>query len=142
MKAADVMTATLDAIGTDDSIQKAATEMEKHNIGALPVKRGGETVGIITDRDIVIRSTAKGLDPGQNLVENVFSSGLITCNEEDDVKTVVDLMENHQIRRVLVKNREEKVTGIIALGDIAVSMQKEAAGEVIQKVSEPSQPEI
>jgi CBS domain-containing protein len=139
MKAVDLMTSNLDSIRTDDSIKKAASEMEKYNIGALPVQRDGKTVGIITDRDIVVRSTAKGFDPETTKVEKAFSSDIIACDAEDDVETVMDLMEKNQIRRVLVRNQEGRVAGIISLGDIAVSMRKEAAGEVIQKVSEPSE---
>jgi CBS domain-containing protein len=142
MKAVDLMTSNLDSIRTDDSIKKAASEMEKYNIGALPVQRDGKTVGIITDRDIVVRSTAKGFDPEKTKVEKAFSNQIISCNAEDDVETVMDLMEKNQIRRVLVQNQEGKVTGIISLGDIAVSMRKEAAGEVIRKVSEPSEPKM
>ncbi len=142
MKAVDLMTSTLDYIHTDDSIKKAASEMERYNIGALPVKRDGQTAGIITDRDIVVRSSAKGFDPETTKVEKVFSNQIISCKAEDDVETVMDLMEKNQIRRVLVQNQEGKVTGIISLGDIAVSMRKEAAGEVVQKVSEPSEPKM
>ena len=140
MKIKDIMTSNLDFVSSDDTIRKAASEMERLNIGALPVKKDGKTAGIITDRDIVVRTIAKGFDPEQTRVTEAFTEGVISCNKDDDVQIAIDLMEDKQIRRVLVTDTEGNVTGIVALGDIGVNMQKEMAGEVLQKVSEPSQP--
>jgi CBS domain-containing protein len=114
--------------------------MQKLNVGALPVIVGEEVVGIITDRDIVIRSVAQGLDPEKHKVMEAVSENIFSCKEEDDIKVAAKLMEDQQIRRVVVKNREEKVIGIVSLGDLAVNIQKEMAGEVLKKVSEPSEP--
>jgi len=64
----------------------------------------------------------------------------VSCKEDDDIKNVADLMEDKQIRRVVVKDAEGKVTGIVSLGDLALNIQKETAGEVLKNVSEPSAP--
>ena len=114
--------------------------MEELNVGALPVIAADEVVGMITDRDIVVRSVAQGLDPEKHKVMEAATEGVISCNEEDDVSVVVKLMEDNQIRRVLVKDNG-KVTGIISLGDLAVQIQKDKAGEALKEVSEPSEPE-
>jgi CBS domain-containing protein len=140
MKAKDIMTPHVELIHSDDSIKKAARKMEELNVGALPVAAGGEVVGIITDRDIVIRSVAQGLDPEKHKIMEAVSEGIVSCHEEDDLKTVADIMERNQIRRVIVKNQEANVTGIVSLGDLATNIHKEMAGEVIKEVSEPSQP--
>ncbi|MFO7784375.1 MAG: CBS domain-containing protein [Thermodesulfobacteriota bacterium] len=140
MKVHEVMTPNIKFVHPDDSIQKAAEKMKDINIGALPVTAGDEVVGIMTDRDIVIRSTAQGLDPEKHKVVEVVTQSIISVNEEDDIKTVADLMEDKQIRRVLVKNKEGKVTGIVSLGDLAVNIKTKLAGEILKEVSEPAEP--
>lgn len=140
MKVREVMTPNIEVVHSADPIQKAAQKMEDLNIGALPVAAGDEVKGIITDRDIVIRSTAQGLDPQKHKVMEAVTEGIVSADEEDDIKTVVNLMEDKQIRRVLVKNKEDKVTGIVSLGDLAVHLQRELAGEVLKDVSEPAEP--
>jgi len=114
--------------------------MKKLNIGVLPVKTGDEMVGIITDRDIVVRSVAQGLDPEKHKIIEAFSEGVIACKEEDDIKEVAQLMEDRQIRRVVVKDDQEKVTGIVSLGDLAVNIANKLVGQVLKEVSEPSEP--
>ena len=114
--------------------------MEELNVGALPVISGDEAVGIITDRDIVIRSVAQGLDPEEEKVLVAVSEGLVSCKEDDDIEAVADLMEDRQIRRVVVKSNGGKVTGIVSLGDLAVNIPKGTAGEILKEVSQPAEP--
>jgi CBS domain-containing protein len=138
MKVKEIMTPEVAFVSSDVLIKKAAEKMEQLDVGALPVIVGEEVVGMITDRDIVLRSVAQGLDPEKHKVVEALSEGIISCNEEDDIKDVVNLMEDKQIRRVIVKDKGAKVTGIVSLGDLSLNLQKETAGEVIQEVSEPS----
>ena len=140
MRVKELMTPRIEFVHSDDTIQQAANKMEQFDVGALPVIVGDEVVGMITDRDIVIRSVSHGLDPEKHKVMEAVSEGVVSCKEDDDIKTVADLMEDKQIRRVVVKDREGKVTGIVSLGDLALNIQKETAGEVLKKVSEPSAP--
>lgn len=140
MKVKELMTPRIAFVHSDDSIKQAANKMEELDVGALPVIIGDEVVGMITDRDIVIRSVSHGLDPEKHKVMEAVSEGVVSCKEEDDVKTVVDLMEDKQIRRVVVKDEAGKVTGIVSLGDLALNVQKETAGDVLKKISEPSAP--
>ncbi|MDZ7700393.1 MAG: CBS domain-containing protein [Deltaproteobacteria bacterium] len=140
MQAKDVMTRQVEAVRSDGTIQQAAAKMEELNVGVLPVIAGDEVVGMITDRDIVVRSVAQGLDPEKHKVMEAATEGVVSCNEEDEVSTVIQLMEDKQIRRVLVKS-DGKVTGIISLGDLAVQIRQEKAGEALKEVSEPSEPD-
>jgi len=140
MKVKEVMTRDVEFIDSNDSIKQAAEKMKKLNIGVLPVKTGDEMVGIITDRDIVVRSVAQGLDPEKHKIIEAFSEGVIACKEEDDIKEVAQLMEDRQIRRVVVKDDQEKVTGIVSLGDLAVNIANKLVGQVLKEVSEPSEP--
>jgi CBS domain-containing protein len=140
MKVKEIMTPNIEFVSANDTIKKAAEKMKTLNVGAMPVGAEDEAVGIITDRDIVIRSTARGLDPEKHKVMEAVTEHPVTADEEDDINTIVDLMEKNQIRRVIIKDREGKVTGIVSLGDLAVHLQKELAGEVLEKISEPSKP--
>lgn len=140
MKVKEVMTRDVEFVDSNDSIKQAAEKLKELNIGVLPVKTGDEVVGIITDRDIVVRSVAQGLDPEKHKIIEAFSEGVIACKEEDDINEVAQLMEDRQIRRVVVKDDQEKVTGIVSLGDLAVNIENKLAGEVLKEVSEPSEP--
>lgn len=141
MKVKQVMTRDVEFVDSNDSIKQAAEKMKELNVGALPVKIGDEIVGMLTDRDIVIRSVAQGLDPEKHKIIEAFSEGVITCKEDDDIKDGAQLMEDKQIRRLIVTDSKGKMTGIVSLGDLAVNVEKEMAGEVLKKVSEPSEPE-
>lgn len=140
MKVKEVMTPNVELINSEDSIKQAAEKMAAFNVGALPVMVGNEIMGIITDRDIVIRSAAQGLDPEKHKVMEALSEDVVSCNEDDDIKTVANLMEDKQIRRLLVKAGGGRVTGIVSLGDLAVNIHKEMSGEILKEVSEPSEP--
>ncbi len=140
MKVKDVMTRDIEYVHSGDSIKTAAQKMEELNVGVLPVIASDEVFGIITDRDIVVRSTAKGLDPEKHKVMEALSENIVSCNEDDDITAVANLMEEKQIRRVIVKDKDAKVTGIVSLGDLAVNVEKETSGEILKEVSEPAEP--
>jgi CBS domain-containing protein len=139
MKVREMMTPGIEFVNSEATIQEAAEKMKESDIGAMPVIIGDETVGMITDRDIVIRIVAHGLDPQKTHVIDAITEGVEFCNEEDDIKDVARLMEKQQIRRVVVKNSRDKVTGIVSLGDLARSVNHELSGEVLKEVSEPSE---
>ena len=140
MQVKELMTRDIEFVNSNDSIKQAAEKMKELNVGVLPVKTGNKLVGMLTDRDIVVRSVAPGLDPEQHQIIDAFSEGVVACNGDDDIKDVAQLMEERQIRRVVVKDNEEKVIGIVSLGDLAVNIGKEMVGEVLKEVSEPSEP--
>jgi CBS domain-containing protein len=140
MQVKELMTRDIEFVNSNDSIKQAAEKMKELNVGVLPVKTGNKLVGMLTDRDIVVRSVAPGLDPEKHQIIDAFSEGVVACNGDDDIKDVARLMEERQIRRVVVKDNEEKVIGIVSLGDLAVNIGKEMVGEVLKEVSEPSEP--
>lgn len=141
MKAKDVMTLQVEGVLSEDTVQQAAAKMKELDVGVLPVTSAGEVVGILTDRDMVVRSVAPGLDHSTQKVMDIATQDLVSCGEEDDIQVVADLMENNQIRRLLVKNEAGEVTGIVSLGDLAVQIQKEKTGEILSRVSEPAHPQ-
>jgi len=137
MKVKEIKTPKVAFVRSDDSIKQAALKMEELGVGALPVVVGEDVVGMLTDRDIVIRTIAQGLDAETHKVADAFTEGVVSCKEGDDVGTVVDLMEKEQVRRVVVKDEQQNVTGIVSLGDLALNIQKEMAGEALKGVSQP-----
>ena len=104
----------------------------------LPVCDGDRLVGVITDRDITVRGVAQGCDPKTARVQEVMTPEVIYCFDDEDVKEAAKKMEEKQVRRLPVLNREKRLVGIVSLGDLAVRTGKEElAGEVLERVSKP-----
>ena len=112
------------------------------DVGPLPVCGDSDKLaGIVTDRDITVRATAEGWDPTRTTVKEVMTPDVVYVYEDQDAKDAADTMAAHQIRRVLVLNRDKRLTGIISLGDLAVDAGKEARpGSTLREVSEPAEP--
>jgi CBS domain-containing protein len=116
----DVMSTDVQYVGPTDSIRRAAQLMEEFDVGALPVLDGDALVGMITDRDIAIRSSAKGKDPESDRVGNVMSPEVSTCHARQSVDEVLGAMGDQQIRRVpVIEQGSHKLVGMVALGDLA-----------------------
>jgi CBS domain-containing protein len=97
---------------------------------------------MVTDRDITIRATADGRDPRQTPVREVMTSELFYCFEDQPVEEAASLMEEHQIRRLPILNRQKDLVGIVSLGDLAVdTSDEELVGQVLEEVSEPARPQ-
>lgn len=141
MKISEIMTSNFEMIDSTSSLTDAAREMKSLDVGALPVREGTRLIGIITDRDIVIRALAQGRDPNATQVKDIISSEVVYCYEEDSVEDAVRLMEEHQIRRLVVCDHDRTPVGIVSLGDIAVKTGKEGLyGEALERISEPAAP--
>src|SRR5215213_3906148 len=120
MKIKDVMTRAVETVRPDQSIQEAAAKMKTLDVGPMPVTEGDRLVGMLTDRDIVIRAVADGRDARTTKVRDAMTSDVICCKEEDDVKEAAKKMKDRQIRRLVVVDAGQKVCGIVSFGDIAV----------------------
>src|SRR4051812_3864698 len=121
MKVHEIMTAHARCVEPDNTLVEAAGLMRELDVGALPVCDGDRIAGIVTDRDLVVRSIADGHDPNQVTVREVMSQGVSYVLADQDVEEAVRVMEQKQIRRVPVLNREKLLVGIISLGDVAIS---------------------
>jgi CBS domain-containing protein len=134
------MTSSVAIISPDRTLKEAAGKMEAFDVGDLLVCEGQRLVGVLTDRDITIRATAEGLDPERAHVADVMTPDVVFCAEDQDVKEAAKVMEEVQVRRLPVLDREMHLTGIVSLGDLAVRTgNKKLAGEVLERVSEPGQ---
>ena len=139
MKVKELMTKEVEVVHPDDSLVEAARKMRVRDIGFLPVCDGDRLVGAVTDRDLVLRSIADGIDPNTSLGRDLITSPVVYCFDDDSVDHAASLMEQHQIRRIVVVSRKDKrLVGVVSLGDIATNGTKKTSAEVLQSVSEPT----
>jgi CBS domain-containing protein len=141
MKLSDVMTPNPEVVAPETRLSDAAAMMRKLDIGVLPVTQDGRLLGIVTDRDITVRATAEHKSPDKTAVRDVMTRDAACCHEDEDVREGARLMEERQIRRLPIVDREEHLIGIVSLGDIAVNAGRKLSGEVLEKVSEPGGPD-
>lgn len=138
MKVSDVMTAAVEHCGPDDTLQEVAERMRVLDIGPMPVCDGDRVIGIITDRDIVVRAVAKGEDARQCRVRDVMTGNVVYCSPDDDIRDAARLMASHQVRRLVVIDDARRMCGIIALGDLAVEVNDDKlSGRILEHISEP-----
>jgi len=142
MNVKEIMTRDVQTIAPDDTIQTAAKLMDDLNVGILPIYDGTRVVGVITDRDITLRATSLGLTPTEHAVSDFMTDEVYYCMEEDSIESVADNMAHIQIRRMPVLDRDNRLVGMISLGDIAThASQYRTTAEALRKISEPSQPD-
>ena len=138
MKLKEIMTKDVEVIEPGASLQTAAQRMRDRDIGFLPVCDGERLIGVITDRDIVVRAAADGTDPKAILGRDVLTSPVIYCFDDQDVREAAKIMHDNQIRRLVVLNRGDKqIAGVVSLGDLAMHVEDKLSGEVLQSISEP-----
>lgn len=134
----DVMTRDVRTLTPSDTVASAAKAMEELDVGVIPVCEGDKLLGMVTDRDIVVRAVAQGLD-GNTPLARVMSTDIRTARETDDLDTVLADMASSQIRRLPVLNGAERLVGIISIGDIAVKGQdEEDVGQSLGEISAPA----
>jgi CBS domain-containing protein len=135
---ADVMTRHVRSLAPTDTVASAARAMDELDVGVIPVCNGDKLMGVVTDRDIVVRAVAQGLD-GDTALAKVMSTDIRTARESDDLDTVLADMASSQIRRLPVLDGEERLIGIISIGDIAVKGQdEEDVGQSLGEISAPA----
>jgi CBS domain-containing protein len=138
----DVMTPQAEVASPDQTAEEAAETMKALDIGVLPVCDEEGLVGILTDRDLVVRVLAAKRDPKAVRIGEVMTPNIVYCFEDDDISRVASLLAEHQIRRLPVLSRDERqLVGIVSLGDLAVHEESgQMSGNVLQDVSQPAEP--
>ena len=134
MKIGDAMTRDVELTRPDATISEAAKMMADQDIGLLPVGADDKLIGVVTDRDIVVRAVALGLDPKTTTVDKVMSERILYCYEEEDIKKANESMGELQIRRMPVVNRDKRLVGIISLADLAIRGSAARAGKTLESV--------
>ena len=118
-------------IGPEETLEAAALRMKKFNVGCLLVCEDDKVIGIITDRDVLMRGTASRRNPSQTKVREVMSSEPLCCNEGDEVEQVVSIMTNNHVHRLPVLNSEQKLIGVVSLSDLGASASHRAPYELV-----------
>jgi len=138
MEISKIMSLEVQCINPDATLLDAARILRDRDIGSLPVCEDDRLVGIITDRDITVRGIADECPPDRTPVRDIMTAGIIYVYADQDVEAAASLMEGKQIRRLPVLNRQQRLVGILALGDIAIKDQvADLGGRALQGISEP-----
>jgi CBS domain-containing protein len=131
-----IMTYDVETISPGATLQAAAKKMVSHNVGILPVLDEGTLVGVLTDRDIVLRAVAEALRPEMTRVRNVMTQKPVFCYEDQDIAEAALLMQKHLLHRIIVLDRQYRVVGLLSLSDFATKVKDERfAGHVLNKVA-------
>lgn len=135
MKVRDVMTESVNFATPNNTVVELAQKMKNDDIGSIPICEGRKVVGIITDRDIVIKAVSQGKNIETKKANEIMNSNVITVTADQDVHEAADLMSKHQIRRLPVVE-QDKLIGIVALGDLAVEkIHINEAGDALSDIS-------
>jgi CBS domain-containing protein len=140
MHIADIMTRDPRSVQPGDTLQAAAQAMDELNVGVLPVCEAGRLVGMLTDRDIVVRSAAAGQDPCKTVVADAMTAMVRSVRDSASVLDAARIMQEHQVRRVPVLDADDRLAGILSLGDLADAGVPEAA-PTLEAVSTPAAPD-
>ncbi|MGZ4106379.1 MAG: CBS domain-containing protein [Tumebacillaceae bacterium] len=143
MKIRELMTTDVQTCAPEDTLQRAAAMMSDLDVGIIPVAEGGNKLhGVITDRDIVVRAVAKGMDINSTKVSDCVSGKVVTISPEATADEAAKLMADNQVRRLPVVENN-KLCGIVAIGDLAVvGIHENEAGFALSEISEPARPEM
>ncbi len=136
----DCMTKDVELAASTMTIHEAAQKMRTGNFGSLPIGDDDRLIGMITDRDIVIRAVADGRNPDNTFVRDVMSNSILYCYEDQTIDEVAHNMGEKQVRRLLVLNRNKRLVGLLSLGDVATS-HHESTGEALGKISDKARTE-
>lgn len=138
-----VMTRGVRTLSPTDTVLLAAQAMDELNVGVIPVCEGDKLVGMVTDRDIVVRGVAQGRDGKSTRLSEVMSTNVRCCTEQQDVDEVLNMMADTQIRRMPVVDGQQKLVGIVSIGDIAAKDPDDDAdvAESLGDISSPAAPD-
>jgi len=139
-RVSELMTRGVRTLAPSDPVALAAQAMDELDIGAVPVCDGQRLMGMVTDRDIVLRVVAQKRSPDTALSE-VMSKDIKWCTDNDEVETVMDQMASHQIRRMPVVDRDRRLVGMLSLGDTAAKGDAHKAGDALESISQPAEPD-
>jgi CBS domain-containing protein len=135
MKIKDLMTPDVSFVPPDTAVADIARRMRDEDIGAVPVVENDRMIGIVTDRDIVVRCVALGSLEGAT-ARTAMSPRVLYCYEDQSVNEVLENMAEQQIRRMPVVNRDKRLVGVVSIGDLSQKSQRKA-GESLKEISQP-----
>ncbi|MFM7085208.1 MAG: CBS domain-containing protein [Hyphomicrobium sp.] len=135
MKVKDAMHKGVYLAEISTPISELAKQMREHDVGAIPIHEKNKLIGMVTDRDIVVRALANGRDLSHQTAKDIMSNGIIACRENQKLEDAIKLMEERKIRRLPVLDENDNATGMLTLGDLSHSATLQMSGEVLTCVS-------
>ncbi|AWK51935.1 CBS domain-containing protein [Clostridium beijerinckii] len=138
----DIMSKDIVSLNSEDSIERAAQLMNQFDIGSIPVCNQEKLVGIVTDRDITLKSVAAGVNTNQQKIRDIMTSNPVTGSPDMDIHDAAKIMSEQQIRRLpIIQNNN--LVGIVSLGDISLEPNlQDNAEEALKNISEPGKSHI
>jgi CBS domain-containing protein len=137
-KISEVMTSPAECLAPNASVRDAAIKMRENDIGTIVVcESADKPVGIVTDRDIAVRCAAAGGEPGSCEVSKIMSRDIVTIGQDKTIRDAEKLMEERQLRRLVVVDGSGRLCGVVALSDI-VGEDRNMTGRIVEKVSQPA----
>jgi CBS domain-containing protein len=136
-RVAEVMTPGVETTSSAEALRDAARTMREGDFGSMPVVDDGRLVGILTDRDIVVRAVAEGLDPAVVRVGEVASRDPVTVGSDEALDEAMELMAHHRVRRLPVVD-DGRLVGVVSQADIALGAKEAKTGAVVEEISQPT----
>jgi CBS domain-containing protein len=141
LNVSDVMTKRVSWVGPDFTVSEVARRMRAEEIGSLPVAHNDRLIGMVTDRDIVLRAVADGGDIERVTARQVMTGPVLYCFEDESISAVLKKMADKQVRRLPVLDRNKRLVGVVSLGDLSLAAEQKAGGAALREISEkPSSP--
>ena len=135
MEVREIISDPVKIAGPETMLDEVAKMMLEQDCGSIPVAKNDKLVGMITDRDIVLRCVAKGMDPMTVTAEHCMSNGILYCYDTDDIEDVAENMADNKIHRLPVVDKDKRLVGIVSLGDIALACEeKQIPGEALSDI--------
>jgi CBS domain-containing protein len=137
MNVSEVMTTSVSWVGPDFTLPEVARRMRAEDIGSVPVAHNDRLVGMVTDRDIVVRAVADGGEIERLTARQVMSADVLYCYDDQSVASVLKNMGDNQIRRLPVVDRQKRLVGVVSLGDLSRAAEHKA-GDALREISKPA----
>ena len=134
---AEAMTAGVESASSTETLLDAARTMREGDFGSMPVVENRRVVGVLTDRDLVVRAVAEGLDPAAVRVGDVVSRDAVTVGPDQDLDEAMELMARHRVRRLPVVD-DGLLVGVVSQADIALVAKESRTGAVVEEISQPT----
>ena len=132
----EIMSKRVITVVPEATLEEGARRMREWDVGILPVSEDGKRViGVVTDRDVVIRGMADGHDPKNSSIQQVMTPEVVCCLESQDVAEAAHLMKEKHIRRLMVLNQDSQIVGVLSLGDLARTAGTDVAFEVLKEAA-------
>lgn len=135
MKVSEIMTTNVECLAPETGMQQLAIKMKTLDVGFIPICENDRLVGTVTDRDIVLRCIAEGRDINSCTAHDIMTKDVFWCFEDEDVKSVAKKMQEKDVRRMLILNREKRLVGVVSIGDIS-KVEEKVSGQTLHDIAE------